>query len=93
MRDYEFSRLCYDIQSNKQVLDAYRADPESVLSRYELKPGILDAIRHEDAGYLASFTNPVLLRYFFFHSGMSEAVFITKLRAAIRLYPGEHSSG
>lgn len=81
-RDYEFSRLCFEVQSSRGVADEYRRDREAVLARYKLSPDILGAIRANDVVALSKRTNPVLLRYFFFTGGMADSEFIGQLMAA-----------
>jgi len=79
MRDYWLSRLFYDLQ--QPVLAAeFKADPESVLKKYPLEESVRQALRANDAPFLAQRTNAYLLRYYFFTIGLKDAEFVRKLR-------------
>ncbi|MES2260260.1 MAG: hypothetical protein V4724_17200 [Pseudomonadota bacterium] len=80
MIDYRLNKLCYDLQTTPALAVAYRADRQSILPRYALLPEVLAAIAAEDVGFLAKRINPFLLRYYFFLTGMSDAVFMAHLR-------------
>lgn len=79
MTDYWLSKLFFDLQSPAAAAE-YRAGREAVLARYPLAPEVRQAVLASDVTYLARRTNPYLLRYFFFATGMPEAEFVGKLR-------------
>ena len=79
MRDYWLSRMFFDLQS-PAVAAEYRADRESFLAKYPLEEPVKVAIRGNDVPFLAARTNPYLLRYYFFTTGMKDAEFIRRLR-------------
>lgn len=89
MRDYVFSKICFDVQRNKVLADRLKSDLESVLREYDLKPEVSEAIRQRDLPYLSHLTNPVLLRYFFFFLGMSEGEFVERMQAAAKNIGGD----
>jgi hypothetical protein len=79
MRDYWLSRLFFDLQS--PVLGAeFRADRQAVLARYPLDERVKQAIAANDVPFLAARTNPYLLRYYFFATGMKDDEFIRRLK-------------
>jgi hypothetical protein len=51
-----------------------------VLGRYPLASEVRQAVLASDVAYLAQRTNPYLLRYFFFATGMPEEQFVARLR-------------
>jgi hypothetical protein len=79
MTDYWLSKLFFDLQ-NPAAAAEYRADPEMVLARYPLAAEVRKAVLASDVVYLAQRTNPYLLRYFFFATGMPEEQFVARLR-------------
>ena len=48
-------------------------------ARYPLEPAVRDAIAKHDVPFLAARTNPYLLRYYFFATGMKDDEFIKRL--------------
>ena len=92
-RDYAFNKLCFDVQRDKALSDQLRVDPTALIARYELKPPIVAAIERRDPGYLSTLSNPVLLRYFFYFLGVSEADFVARLRAHHAASAGETGNG
>jgi hypothetical protein len=79
MTDYWLSKLFFDLQ-NPAAAAEYRADREMVLGRYPLASEVRQAVLASDVAYLAQRSNPYLLRYFFFASGMPEEEFVARLR-------------
>jgi hypothetical protein len=78
MRDYWLSKLFFDLQQPALAAE-FRANPESVMSRYNLDARVKRAIVEHDAPFLAERTNAYLLRYFFFTVGMKDDEFIRRL--------------
>ena len=78
MRDYWLSKLFFDLQS-PALAQEFRANPEAVLSRYQLKPDVKRAVLDHDAPFLAERTNAYLLRYYFFTIGMKDDEFVRRL--------------
>ena len=77
-RDYWLSKLFFDLQS--PALGAqFRAERDKVLARYPLDERVKQAIAANDVPFLAARTNPYLLRYYFFATGMKDDEFIRKL--------------
>ena len=79
MRDYWLSKLFFDLQQPALAAE-FKANRDSVLARYSLSPEVQDAIRENNAPFLAERTNAYLLRYYFFTIGLKDAEFIRKLR-------------
>ncbi len=79
MTDYWLSKLFFDLQ-NPAAAAEFRADREMVLSRYPIDAEVRQAVLDNNVTYLAQRTNPYLLRYFFFASGMPEEEFVARLR-------------
>jgi len=79
MRDYWLSKLFFDLQTPAAAAE-YRADRDAVLKRYSLDENVKIAIREDNVPFLAERTNPYLLRYYFFATGMKDAEFIRRLR-------------
>jgi hypothetical protein len=81
MLDYPLSRMFYDLHREPALADAYRADRNPIIARYAIAEPVADALRRDDVAFLARRTNPFLLRYYFFVTGMSEGDFIGGLQA------------
>jgi hypothetical protein len=79
MRDYWASRLFFDLQTPAAAAE-FRADPDAVMKRYPLQENVRRAILENDVPFLAQRTNPYLLRYYFFATGMKDEEFIRRLR-------------
>jgi hypothetical protein len=79
MRDYWLSKLFFDLQQPALAAE-FKANTDSVLERYSISPEVRIAIKENDVPFLATRTNPYLLRYFFFAKGMKDAEFIQRLR-------------
>ena len=79
MRDYWLSKLFFDLQQPALAAE-FKANRDSVLARYSLSPEVQDAIRENNAPFLAERTNAYLLRYYFFTIGLKDAEFIQRLR-------------
>ena len=79
MRDYWLSKLFFDLQSPAAAAE-FRAECENVLARYPLDERVKRAIAEHDVPFLAARTNPYLLRYYFFATGMKDDEFIRRLR-------------
>jgi hypothetical protein len=71
--------LFFDLQAPSAAAD-FRADRDAVLRRYPLSDDVRRAILENDVPYLAQRTNPYLLRYYFFATGMKDEEFIRRLR-------------
>ena len=78
--DYPLNRLFYDLHTDSARAAEYRQSRTAVLDRYALPAPIRAAVEANDVAALAYFTNPFLLRYYFFLIGMSERDFIDKLQ-------------
>lgn len=81
MTDYWLSKLFFDLQHNPTLAGEYRANMEPVISRYEIKPEVRQALLADDVGALAPLVNAYLLRFYFQVRGMPERDFITRLNA------------
>ena len=79
MRDYGLCKLFFDLQSPAAVAE-YRAERDRVLDRYGIAPDVRRALGENDVPFLAARTNPYLLRYYFFATGMKDDEFIRRLR-------------
>ena len=79
MRDYWLSKLFFDLQSSAAAAE-FRAERGKVLDRYRLHERVKRAIAENDVPFLAARTNPYLLRYYFFATGMKDDEFIRRLR-------------
>ncbi|HXU43589.1 MAG TPA: hypothetical protein VN675_14775 [Burkholderiales bacterium] len=79
MRDYWLSKMFFDLQQPALAAE-FKANRDSVLARYRLSPEVQNAIREDNAPFLAERTNAYLLRYYFFTTGMKDAEFVRKLR-------------
>ena len=80
MTDYWLSKLFFDVQG-PQAIAEYRANPDAVLDRYELKPEVRKAVKEDNVEALAPLVNAYLLRFYFFARGMPETEFLARLRA------------
>lgn len=80
--DYWLSKLFWDLQQPPAQAE-YRADRLTVLARYDLKPEIRAAVLADDVATLSKFSNPYLLRFYFFAIGMKDDEFIARLRAML----------
>jgi hypothetical protein len=78
--DYWLSKLFYDLQQHDRAA-AYRADRAGFLAAYPLDDTIRTALLTDDVATLAPRVNAYLLRYYFTASGMSDAVFLERIRA------------
>jgi hypothetical protein len=78
MRDYWLSKLFFDLQS-PALASEFRAERDKVLARYRLSPEVRTAIMESNVPFLAARTNPYLLRYYFFATGMKDDEFIRRL--------------
>ncbi len=78
--DYDLCKLFFDLQTDRSLAEQYRRDRLPVLARYELSHEVLRAVLSDDVLALARFTNPFLLRYYFFMIGMPEDTFIARLQ-------------
>jgi hypothetical protein len=78
MRDYWLSKLFFDLQSPAAAAE-FRGDREKFMQKYPLEERVKRAIAENDAPFLAERTNPYLLRYYFFTTGMKDAEFIKRL--------------
>ena len=79
MRDFWLSRMFFDLQGPAAAAE-FRADRDAVIKRYSLGENVRKAILDNDVPFLAQRTNPYLLRYYFFASGMKDEEFIRRLR-------------
>ncbi|HXP31389.1 MAG TPA: hypothetical protein VN832_09890 [Stellaceae bacterium] len=73
--------MFFDLQT-PAAAEVYRADRAKVLARYPLTPEVRAAVLADDVAYLSRLVNPYLLRYYFSAAGMSDAVFLQRIRAA-----------
>jgi len=71
--------MFFDLQQPALAAE-FKANRDSVLARYSLSPEVQDAIRENNAPFLAERTNAYLLRYYFFTIGLKDAEFIQRLR-------------
>ena len=78
VRDYWLSKMFFDLQS-PALAAQFRANPENVMSRYQLDERVKRAVVEHDAPFLAERTNAYLLRYFFFTVGMKDDEFVRRL--------------
>ena len=89
MRDYWLSKLFFDLQ-NPAAAAEYRADRDTVLARYPLKPALREAIVADDVATLAPLVNAYLLRFYFLVSGMPEEEFLRRIRSTGAATEGQH---
>lgn len=80
MTDYWVSKLFYDLSQPGGPAAEYRANRETVLARYPLKPEARAAVLNDDVAALARLVNPYLLRYYFSLIGTPDEIFIKRLR-------------
>ena len=81
MTDYWLSKLFFD--SQKPGIGArLREDREGVFQDYQLEDEVLAHLRADDVAALAPRVNAYLLRFYFAASGMPDAEFMRRLRAA-----------
>ena len=78
--DYWLSKLFWDLQQPPAQAE-YRADRLKVLERYQLKPEIRAAVLADDVATLSKYSNPYLLRFYFFGIGMKDDEFIAQLKS------------
>ena len=78
MRDYWLSKMFFDLQQPALAAE-FKANRDSVLARYRLSPEVQNAIREDNAPFLAERTNAYLLRYYFFTVGMKDDEFVRRL--------------
>lgn len=78
-RDYWLSKLFFDLQTPTLAAE-YLEDREKILDRYPLVPEVRRAILEDDVAFLYPLVNPYLLRFYFFVAGMTDEVFIDRLR-------------
>jgi hypothetical protein len=81
MADFWLSKLFFDMQA-PAVRDAFRADPEATMDRYHLPAEVRRAVLANDLAFLAPRVNPYLLRYYCGYAGMTDAEFLSRIRAA-----------
>jgi len=79
VRDYWLSKLMFDLQQPALAAE-FKANRESVFEKYSLAEPVKRALRADDVPFLAERTNPYLLRYYFFTTGMKDADFIKRMR-------------
>ena len=79
MRDYWMSKMFFDLQDPALAAE-FRSNREDVLKKYPLGENVKQAIRGNDVAFLAARTNPYLLRYYFFTTGMKDDEFMQRLR-------------
>jgi hypothetical protein len=93
MRDYWLNKLFFDLQS-PPLASEFRANQQTVLSKYALDERVKRAIAEQDVPFLAARTNPYLLRYYFFATGMKDDEFIRRLQeGAPRQLPRGNADG
>ena len=78
--DYALSKLFHDLHTIPALAAEYRRDRTPVLARYALSDAVRAAVLDDDVVALAPRTNPFLLRYYFFQTGMPDPVFIERLQ-------------
>jgi hypothetical protein len=81
MTDYQLSKLFYDLHNDGELAAEYRAGMAAVLTRYDLKPEIRQALLADDVAALSPLVNPYLLRFYFQVRGMPQPEFIARLNA------------
>jgi hypothetical protein len=84
MTDFWLSKLFFDMQ-DAAVRDAFRADPDAMMTRYRLTPETRRAVLESDLDYLAPRVNPYLLRYYCGYIDMPEQEFLKRIRATAGL--------
>jgi hypothetical protein len=92
MRDYWLSKLFFDLQTPAAAAE-YRADRDTVLARYPLKPEVRAALTANDVATLAPLVNAYLLRFYFLVNGMPETEFLRRIRATATQNQEPHSDG
>jgi hypothetical protein len=81
--DYWLSKLMYDLQ-DAELRKQFKADPESVLAKYPLKPDVKKAALDGDIPKLQPLVNAYLLRFYFGYLGMGDAEFVSTVRACAK---------
>ena len=81
--DYWLSKLMYDLQ-NAELRKQFRADPETIIARYPLKPDVRQAALDGNIPFLQPLVNAYLLRFYFGYLGMGDAEFIETVRGCAR---------
>ncbi len=80
MRDFELSRLFFDLQDPDRAAE-FRAGRAQVLARYALSAEVRAAVDADDVAFLARRVNPYLLRFYFLVAGMPDDEFLRRIRA------------
>jgi hypothetical protein len=80
MTDYWLSKMFFDLQTQAAAAE-YRADRAKVMARYPLEDAVKQALLADDVAFIAERVNPYLLRYYFGAAGMTDAVFLKRIRA------------
>ena len=80
MTDYWLSKLLFDLQSADKIA-AWKADHDSVLQDYPLRPEIRQAVLNCDVAILAANVNPYLLRFYLSATGMKDDELLARLHA------------
>lgn len=91
-RDYWLSKLFFDLQTPALAAE-YLDDRDRILDCYPLKPEVRRAILEDDVAYLYPLVNPYLLRFYFFVAGMTDQVFIERLRNLGKIDPRRANRG
>jgi hypothetical protein len=78
--DYWLSKLMFDLQDPASAA-LWKADRVAILDRYPLRPEIRKAVLQDDIELLSRHVNAYLLRFYFTICGMTDAEFISGLRA------------
>ena len=76
--DYWLNKLFFDLQ-NAGTAARFKADIQSVLRDYPLKPAIREALIADDLAALVPHSNAILLRFYYAIKGVSDAEFIRRL--------------
>jgi hypothetical protein len=91
--DYWLSKLFYDLHTSAGIAAEFREHRDDVLARYPLTDPVRSALRDNNVAFLASRTNPFLLRYYFFVVGMTDRDFIDGLQPLKSQAPIEAPDG
>ena len=79
MTDYWLSKMFFDLQTPAAAAE-YRADRSKIIARYPLADDVKEALRADDVVFLSKRVNPYLLRYYFGAAGMTDALFLARVR-------------
>ena len=83
-REYKMNKVLYELHHHEGDLDAYEADPDAYLARFELPEDLAATIKQNDvAGMYLTGVNPYLLRAHIIGVRIPEDVALAGLRSLL----------